>query len=60
MSNENKARKEIFETQILVDYLIEFGLNFDDIDNFTNKRVREALEWHLGRQEHEEESDSSH
>lgn len=46
MSNENKARKEIWETQVLVDYLIEHDLDFDDISNFSIKRVKEALEWY--------------
>lgn len=48
-NNENKARKEIEETKVLVDYLIHFQLDFNDIDNFSNKRVREAMEWQKGR-----------
>lgn len=50
VNSENKARKEIFETQILVDYLIHFELDFEDEDNFTNKKVREAMEWY--KEEH--------
>lgn len=50
MSNENRARKEIEETKILVDYLIHFQLDFNDILNFSNKTVRAALEWHQERE----------
>ncbi len=41
----SKAQKEIEETKILIDYLLEHGLSFDEESNFTDQSVRLAKEW---------------
>lgn len=41
----SKAQRELEETKILVDYLLAHGLDFDDIENFTEQTVKRAKAW---------------
>lgn len=41
----SKAQREIEETIILIDYLVAHDLDFDDINNFTERSVKLAKEW---------------
>lgn len=45
----SKAQRELEDTKILVDYLLEHGLSFEDVNNFTDRQVRVAKEWWNGR-----------
>lgn len=51
MSNRrwNKAEREIQETMILVDYLTAHHMDFDDLDNFSERTVKAAKEWKGGQ-----------
>lgn len=51
MSNRkwNKAEREIQETMILVDYLTAHHMDFDDLDNFSERSVKAAKEWKGGQ-----------
>ena len=42
----NKAEKEIEDTQILVEFLVAHSLDFEDIENFSEKTIREARSWY--------------
>lgn len=44
MSDE-QAIREIQETAVLVDYLLEHGLDLEDVRNFTDSMVRKAVQW---------------
>lgn len=41
----SKAQRELEETKILVDYLLEHGLSFELIENFSDRMVKLAKEW---------------
>ncbi len=45
----SKALRELEETKILVDYLIEHDLSFDAIEHFSDRMVKTAKEWNNGR-----------
>lgn len=42
---QKRAEKEIEESTILVDYLLAFDKDFNNIANFTSKAVKAAIEW---------------
>lgn len=50
----SKAIRELEETKILVDYLIEHGLSFDMLDHFSDRMVKTAKEWNDGRSRDED------
>lgn len=43
---QTKALKELEETKILVDYLIEHELSFDELEHFSDRMVRTAKEFY--------------
>ena len=45
----SKAQKELEDTKILVDYLLEHGLSFDALDNFSDRMVKTAKEFYNER-----------
>jgi hypothetical protein len=45
----SKALRELEDTKILVDYLMDQGLSFDVLDNFSDGTVKKAKEWFKGR-----------
>ena len=45
----SKALRELEETKILIDYLLEHDLSFDELDNFSDRMVRTAKDWNDGR-----------
>lgn len=46
----NKAQKELNETKVLVEYLIHFHRSFDNIANFQDSVVKDAVLWYRGQQ----------
>lgn len=41
----SKALRELEETKILIDYLLEHDLSFDVLENFNDRTVKQAKEW---------------
>lgn len=45
MNQYNKAIKEIEESVALVEYLLHYNLDFNNIANFKSSVVKKAVEW---------------
>ena len=50
---QEKARKELEDTRVLVDYLTFHDMDFDDIGNFSDAMVKTAKEWAADLEEEE-------